>query len=129
MIKWKDEYRIGIDNIDSQHQRLFEIAEEAYELLKNEFFYDKYDRIIQILEQLRDYALYHFKSEEEYMLSINYKGYASQKEAHDSFTEKLNSINLDDIDEDQNQYILQVLDFIVDWISNHILGSDKLIGK
>jgi hemerythrin len=129
LIKWKEEYRIGIDHIDEQHQKLFEIANNAYELLKNEFFYDKYDKIIEILSDLRDYAIYHFKSEEEYMLSINYEGYSSQKSAHDGFIEKINSVELDEIDEDQDQYILETLDFIVNWISNHILGSDKLIGS
>ena len=129
MIKWKEEYKIGVEHIDKQHQKLFEIAKEAYDLFKDEFRYDKFDRIIQIIEELKDYALYHFKSEEEYMLSINYKGYVSQKEAHDSFIEKINSIDLDAIDEDQDQHILEILDFIVGWISQHILGSDKLIGK
>jgi len=129
MIIWKDEYRIGVEHIDKQHQKLFEIAEEAYNLLKDEFCYDKFDRIMQIIEELKEYAVYHFKSEEEYMLSINYKGYVSQKEAHDSFIEKINSIDLDAIDEDQDQHILEILDFIVGWISQHILGSDKLIGK
>lgn len=127
LIKWKEEYKIGIDHIDKQHQKLFEIANTAYELLKNEFYYDKFDKIIEILAELRDYAIYHFKSEEEYMLSINYKGYFSQKKAHDSFVEKINSVELDAIDENQDQYILELLDFIVNWISDHILGSDKLI--
>lgn len=127
MIKWKEDYRIGVDEIDKQHQRLFEIANEAYELLKNEFCYDKFDRIIEILTELKDYTIYHFKFEEEYMLSINYKGYFAQKSAHDSFVKKINSVELDTIDENQDKYILELLDFIVDWISNHILGSDKLI--
>lgn len=127
MIKWKDDYKIGVEQIDKQHQKLFEIANEAYNLLKNDFCYDKFDQIIQILAELRDYAIYHFQSEENYMLSIGYKSYPLQKAAHDSFVEKLNAVNLDSIDENQNQYILELLDFIINWISDHILGADKLI--
>jgi hemerythrin len=127
LIKWKDEYRIGIDEIDEQHKKIFNIANEAYELLKNEFYYDKYDRIIELLEELKDYAKFHFSFEEDYMLSIKYKGYFSQKVAHDDFIDKINSFDLNAIDENQDQYILEILDFIVDWISQHILGSDKQI--
>jgi hemerythrin len=34
MIKWQDSYKTGVEKLDSQHRRLFEIANEAYELLK-----------------------------------------------------------------------------------------------
>jgi hemerythrin len=129
LIKWKDEYKIGVDEIDQQHKKLFKIANEAYELLKNEFCIDKYDRIIEVLEELKDYAKFHFSFEEDYMLSIKDKGYFSQKVAHDNFIEKVNSFDLNAIDENQDQYILEILDFIVDWISQHILGSDKKIGS
>ena len=127
LVKWKDEYRIGVDEIDEQHKKIFEIANEAYELLKNEYYYDKYDRIIELLEELKDYAKFHFSFEEDYMLSIRYKGYFSQKVAHDNFIDKVNSFDLNAIDENQDQYILEILDFIVDWISQHILISDKKI--
>ncbi|MCG1011647.1 hemerythrin family protein [Tepidanaerobacter sp. GT38] len=127
MIKWKDEYKIGIAEIDEQHKKIFDIANEAYELLKDEFSYDKYDRIIELLEELKNYAKFHFSYEEDYMLSIKYKGYFSQKVAHDNFVEKINSYDLNDIDENQDQYILEILDFVVDWISKHILVSDKQI--
>ena len=50
MFKWKDEFRLGIDDLDEQHKKIFDIANEAYELLKNEFYYDKYDRIVEILK-------------------------------------------------------------------------------
>jgi len=127
LVKWKEEYRIGVDEIDEQHKKIFEIANEAYELLKDEFCYDKYDRIIELLEELKDYAKFHFSFEEDYMLSIKYKGYFSQKVAHDNFIDKVNSFDLNEIDENQDQYVLEILDFVVDWISQHILKSDKKI--
>ena len=80
-----------------------------------------------MLEELKDYAKFHFSFEEDYMLSIRYKGYFSQKVAHDNFIDKVNSFDLNAIDENQDQYILEILDFIVDWISQHILISDKKI--
>ena len=49
-------YYIGIDMIDEEHKQLFKYADEAYELLHDEFTPDKYDRIDIILENLRNYT-------------------------------------------------------------------------
>ena len=127
MIEWKDEYTIGVDTIDMQHKKLFEIAGRAMALMKNEMLTDKYDKIVEILEELKDYTVYHFRTEEEYMQSIKYKRFLSQKAAHDEFIERLEKINLDNLDDQQEEYLMDILNGLVDWISEHILGQDKLI--
>lgn len=129
MIKWKDDYNTGITKIDNQHKKLFEIANRAYDLLKDEFTLDKYDDIVAILEELKDYAVYHFNSEEEYMQSVNCKTYPAQKKEHDKFIEKIQSVDLFSVDENQEEFLLEVLGFIVNWIEKHILGIDKQITK
>jgi len=126
MIQWKDSYRLGIEEIDKQHQKLFEIANRAYDLLKNDMLVDKYDRIVSIIEELREYTIYHFGYEEKYMVSINYKKLLSHKVVHDDFIAKINEIDLDKVDESQDQYLAEILDFVVQWIEQHILGTDKL---
>ena len=71
MYEMKEEYYTGIPQIDAEHKRLFEIAESAYELRRNEFIPDKYDNIRDLLEELREYTKEHFKHEEEYMEKMN----------------------------------------------------------
>lgn len=127
MIKWKEEYALGIDHIDEQHEKLFEIAERAYELLNNDFITDKYDKIIEILGELKEYTIFHFKSEEKYMLGIRYKRFLSHKVEHERFINEINNINLNVIDLNQDEYVKGLLEFIVDWIDKHILNQDKLI--
>jgi len=127
MIRWKEEYKLGVTQIDEQHKKLFEICGRAYDLLKNDLYLDKYDKIIEILEELKDYTVYHFKFEEEYMKSIGYKKLLSHKVFHDDLIEKINNINLKEIDLNQNKAIVEILDFIVNWIDSHILNGDKKI--
>lgn len=129
MYEFKDEFRTGIERIDKEHAKLFEIADRAYNTLMDEFIPDKYDYIVEILNELRQYAATHFKHEEEYMMSIKYKRLLSQKAMHDDFIEKLSEYDLDKIDENQKDSILEILDFLNDWLINHILKSDKLIGE
>ena len=129
MYDFKDEYRTGIESIDVEHEKLFEIANRIYETLMDEFIPDKYDYIVQILNELSEYAATHFRNEEEYMMSIRYKKLISQKAEHQEFTEKMESYDLSKVDENQKGVILELLDFLSDWLVRHILESDMLIGK
>jgi len=125
----KDEFKTGIEIIDNEHKMLFEIADKIYNLSKNEFVIDKYDRIVNLIEELKGYAALHFRDEEAYMESINYKKMFTQKVDHDNFIKKLNQIDLNDLDANQEEYILELLDFINDWLVSHILEKDKLIAQ
>lgn len=130
MYEFKDEFKIGVDFIDNEHKKLFEIADKAYNVLMDEFIPDKYDYIVEILNELKDYATTHFKHEEEYMESIKYRRLLSQKVMHNDFIETLSKYNIYDLDnEDQKDTILEILNFLNDWLINHILKSDKLIGQ
>ena len=53
----------------------------------------------------------------------------TQKIDHDNFIKKLNEIDLKDLDANQEEYILELLDFINEWLVNHILEKDKLIAQ
>ena len=68
MYEMKPEYYIGIDMIDEEHKQLFLYADEAYELLHDEYTPDKYDRIDMILEKLRDYTITLYKKCAAYAL-------------------------------------------------------------
>lgn len=127
MIQWKPDYSIGVPAIDEQHQKLFDLANQAYVLLKDGLRLDKYDAIVAILGELKEYTVYHFNSEEQYMLGIGYKRFLSHKAEHTDFIAKIDAVNLDAIDADQDKYLLETLDFVCAWIADHILQRDKLI--
>jgi hemerythrin len=129
MFEMKDEYKLGVDAIDEQHQKLFEIAEQVYQTLKNEFTPDKYDNIIHILKELKEYTKTHFKDEEDYMKEIGYKKFFSQKIDHDDFINKLENIDLDAIDENQDEYLMNLLEFLNNWLVSHIVEKDLDIVK
>lgn len=129
MYTFKDEFRTGIESIDQEHMKLFEIADRAYETLMDDFIPDKYDYIVEILGELKDYAEFHFKNEEEYMMSIRYKKFISHKAEHVEFMDKIASYDLSEVDERQREVILELLEFLNDWLVHHIVENDKLIGQ
>ncbi|SFC16570.1 hemerythrin [Clostridium uliginosum] len=129
MYEMKEEYKTGIEFIDEQHKMLFDIADRTYMLLKNEYTLDKYDKVVALIEELQDYTAFHFKAEEAYMESINYKKMFTQKIEHEAFIKKLNDVDLKSIDENQDDYIISILQFLNDWLTEHIFKNDKLIGE
>lgn len=128
MYEFKDEFKTGIENIDEEHKKLFEIADRAYVMIMDEFIPDKYDYIVEIINELRDYAATHFRHEEEYMISIGYRRLISHKAMHQEFVEKLDEYSFDEVDENQKEVILELLEFLNDWLINHIMKNDTLIG-
>lgn len=131
MYEMKPEYYIGIEMIDEEHKQLFKYADEAYELLNDEFTPDKYDKIEAILIKLRDYTEKHFTDEENYMESINYKKLFTHKIQHHEFISKLDEfIDLHKSEtEDQDKQIMDILEYLTEWLVNHILYVDGQIPK
>ena len=122
-----DRYRTGIKLVDEEHETLFRIIREANDLIREELLHDKYDEIIAILDRLKEYTIHHFRDEEEYMESIGYEGLSAQQRAHQAFVDKLNEVNLDDVDDNQQKYLTELVDYLLSWLVNHILKVDKLI--
>ncbi|WP_099468768.1 bacteriohemerythrin [Konateibacter massiliensis] len=127
MYEMKDEYYIGVEEIDSQHKGLFDLADEAYMLLKDDFIVDKFDDIVALIVRLKEYAVQHFEDEEAYMLSIGYKKFLSHKAEHIEFINKVESIDFDNMDRNQLEALVDILEFLNDWLIHHILEKDKTI--
>ena len=66
------------------------------------------------------------------MERIHYPELEAQKRAHTAFVERLVEIDLSDLDnmdDNQQDYLINLVDFLLSWLSNHILGSDMKIGE
>ena len=88
-IKWTDSYNFGIREIDSQHIKLADIMNRLCEAMDN----GKEGYVInQILDELADYALEHFDTEEKYFLEFKYEGAEEHKSQHEIFRKKIQAI-------------------------------------
>lgn len=125
-------FHTGIPIIDEQHKQLFAIISKTNDVIRAELLHDKYDKIMEILSQLREYTEMHFADEEAYMEHISYPDLEAQKRAHSAFVEKLVEIDLfdlEDMDEHQQIYLESLIDFLSGWLTNHILNMDKKIAE
>jgi hemerythrin len=124
LLVWRDEYSVGVEMLDNQHKKLFEIGNNIILALREDSTVDRNDKITSLLKDLKDYTIYHFKSEETFMKEINYDKYLPHKSEHDAFIKRLEEVKLRAFDNEQDVYLQELLKFIIGWISNHILKSD-----
>ena len=122
-----DVFKTGVPSIDEEHQMLFDIIGRIYDAIEVELVHDKFDLILDILDELKEYTRVHFVDEENYMREIGFDGLAQQEILHQKFIETLADVNLDDVDDNQIEYLYEVLNFLQNWLVNHILKVDKLI--
>lgn len=125
--EFNDTYSTGIPLVDKEHRELFRIIGDVYRVMTDELAFDKYDEIVQLLEELRDYTKFHFQDEEMYMESIHYDGLEAQKRAHEAFVSRLEEMDLEHVDENQQETLEDLMEFLTEWLVNHILHTDKKI--
>ncbi len=125
--EFTEEYRTGIELIDREHQNLFEIIDKANILVREQVDEESLDEIMEILAELKTYTELHFGDEEEYMESIGYEGLQAQKRAHTAFIGKVESISREEISQNPQEYMQSLVEFLLGWLINHILYTDKKI--
>ena len=91
-IEWKDSYSIGVEKVDEDHRQLVDVINELHAAITRahgrdsiEAAVDELETMLDMVDELIDYATDHFAWEEEYMLKYAYSGYAEMKQAHQQF--------------------------------------------
>jgi hemerythrin len=121
MIKWNDKYSVNISLIDEQHKKLFELINKANiaEALNNNT-----KDVLAILDQMTEYALKHFETEEHYMKEFNFPGYQPHRSEHIDFTNTAIDYKNRVVGGDY-QIINEILEYLKQWLVNHIQVTDK----
>ena len=125
-ILWTPNLSVGVTNIDAQHKKLFEKADQLFEAGKAG---KSKDFIGQMLDFLGDYTQQHFRDEEAYMTSIRYPELATQKAAHKNFIAEITKLKKEYQTSGGNiSLIINANQMVVEWLTKHISGLDKKIG-
>lgn len=124
---WQEEYNIGVDTIDKEHQRLFKIINKL-------FAFKEQDKNSQWACQegvkfFKGHAVKHFADEEAYMMSIGYDGIEQHKLIHKGFRE--NTLPALEKELEQTNYSQDAVDHFLGvcagWLIGHTLTEDQAI--
>ena len=121
MIKWEDKYSVSISMIDEEHKKLIGILNKVIFTKEHN---DKPGELMDVLMEMTNYALTHFKMEEAYMKEFNYSEYQDHKEEHRGFyTEAISYY--DKLIKGDYQIANEIIEYLKWWLVNHIQVTDK----
>jgi len=121
MIEWNDKYSVNISLIDEQHKKLFEIINKAIVAKKH---CKATKDVLEILDEMTEYALKHFETEERYMKEFNFPEYKTHRKEHIDFTN--NAIDYKNrVIGGDFQIINEIFEYLKQWLVNHIQVTDK----
>ncbi|MCQ8180753.1 bacteriohemerythrin [Methylomonas sp. SURF-1] len=125
ILTWNDQLLVGIDSVDSQHQTLVELINKLDELVA---VGGDGEGLVATVGELADYTAYHFRHEEELMVSAGFNPelFAKHREEHREFVDKIRRVQFE-AERDRSAVSRDLLDFLVDWLCHHILKTDKLM--
>jgi len=124
LIKWNDSFSVNIVEIDLQHQKLVSLINDL-----NQAMLQGMGKVAltNILNELVAYTVNHFGTEEKYFAQYKYPDSDSHKKEHLAFVEKVASFKKD-FDSGKLGLSIEVMQFLSDWLQNHIKGTDKKYG-
>jgi hemerythrin len=122
---WDDSFLTGIGEIDEQHRRLVALIDEFYDRMQTT---TPQAGLVRLLRGVLEYTRTHFETEERWMRQYSYPGLAAQLAQHARFVEKAQNVT-DRFVRGELVLSLELTGFLRDWLSQHILGMDREMGR
>ena len=128
---WNDDYLVGVSKIDQQHRILFEMLGDLISLSEDAGSIDeRVANLSSLVERLNNYAVYHFRTEEFLINShlANDISGVGHKQAHKSYANSMQGFE-GRFQAGDVSVVNDLIDFIYNWWVQHILETDKGLGK
>jgi hemerythrin-like metal-binding protein len=121
LFEWKDEYSVGVNELNLQHKKIIQLLNELYEAMRDR---KPKETLGKILDNMTTYAAMHFQTEEKYMKKYDYPGMDAHKKQHEDFVAKVIDFK-EKFHQGSLMLSLDVLNFLKSWLKEHIMGADK----
>lgn len=120
---WREEYAMGDQEVDSQHRQLFVLLDRLYEAV---CIGEGQSAVGGVLEELLAYTREHFHSEEVVMREIGYPALQQHQQEHERLLSEVRH-QLETFRRGERIVSIELLEFMNNWLGNHILKSDRLV--
>lgn len=120
-MRWNDEYLTFNQAIDEQHQRLFEIINGIYDMLRvgrgNE-------SIAYALTELTEFTRFHFATEEKFMVEADFPGCDHHASEHSRLLDEIRELRHRVLD-GSTVVTMNEMSFLKEWLLSHFTGPDR----
>ena len=121
IIDWNVSFMLGIQELDGHHKHLVKLLNAAYDDFREGVNIDK-----SKLDELVDYAAFHFAVEESLMLETQYPDIPSHKAEHETFTGRL--LDFKKNFNQRRDVSVELLWFLCNWVTHHVRVTDAAFG-
>lgn len=119
--KYDKRFSVGIQSIDEEHAKLFQLMEE----IRSSLSLGRGRQVIgSVLRDLLNYTQTHFVNEEALMVKYQYPDYTSHKQYHDNFVDTVVKATRDYL-EGKTIPVVKIKELLFDWLVEHIKEQDK----
>lgn len=120
---WKENFAIGIPEIDRQHKQLCDKIDELFAACSQGKGTDECLKTINFLES---YTIRHFADEEKLQQKINYPKFQQHKALHTAFAKQVATLKKDATEKGLTiPAVININNIISSWLINHIMKEDK----
>ena len=121
MIEWEDKHSVGVSIIDEEHKKLFDIINKVIVAKQHN---DNQNELLEILNEMVEFANTHFKTEETYMIKFKYPEYQYHKEEHLDFSIKTLAYRSRVVSGDHH-VANAILEYLKSWLVDNMQRTDK----
>ncbi len=120
-MKWDDSYSVGIESLDRQHKKYFDLANRwIHDIMAGE----GEEAVKYVLNELREFARTHFKDEERLMRAYNYPDYEKHAKEHMRMFDKILELSKD-YDDGDVMVCVKVTSLLIGWFETHMKNTDR----
>ena len=125
MLEWNDSLKVGHSVIDRDHQRLVGLINELGDAMSAG---QGRDVCGKVLNELINYTKTHFATEEGLMSVHHYAEASRHKAEHAKLIQDVLEFR-DKFEAGTATLSVSLLHFLMDWLTHHILESDKALAQ
>lgn len=122
LMTWNPKMSVGIASIDEQHKKLVGMLNDLYDGIAANHAKEK---LAVVLDGLIAYTANHFKYEERFFAQTGYPDTAAHVKEHQDLTNQVLDVQRRFKAGEAGTLSMEVLNFLKQWLVNHIQGSDK----
>ena len=121
-IQWDANYSVHVSELDAQHKHLIALVESLEKASQTADFKQS---VHSVFQELMEYVMIHFHTEEDYMKSVQYAGLEAHQKLHEALAQDVNDrINEMMSREPSALDLVKLHNFLVNWVNTHILEED-----
>ena len=121
LIQWSSDLSVQIGEVDKQHQKLIAMINQLNDAMRQ----GKGKEVAgKIIDGLVSYTQVHFAVEEKYFAQFAYPDTEKHVREHNDFVKKAAAFR-SDFASGKLTLSTQILNFLSDWLTHHIQGTDK----